>query len=51
MLIGAGKKDDAKRAWDWRKGMAKDATGRDVVRILRLGIAKETARAFAAGEI
>ena len=32
------------RAWDWRKGMAKDARGEDVLRILRLGLARDIAR-------
>lgn len=36
--------DDRKRGWDWRKGLAKDAKGEDVLRILRLGLAKEIAR-------
>ncbi|KAF2788674.1 hypothetical protein K505DRAFT_378735 [Melanomma pulvis-pyrius CBS 109.77] len=50
VLIRGGNVDDAKRGWDWRKGMGKDATGSDVVRVLRLGIAREMARAFAEGE-
>jgi hypothetical protein len=50
VLVRGGKVDDTKRAWDWRKAFNKHATGNDVVKILRLGIAKETARAFAQGE-
>jgi hypothetical protein len=50
ILVKGGNVDDAKRAWDWRKGFSKDATGSDLIRILRLGIAKETARAYAQGE-
>ncbi|KAF2476033.1 uncharacterized protein BDR25DRAFT_339916 [Lindgomyces ingoldianus] len=50
VLVKGGSVDDTKRAWDWRKGFRKDASGRDVIRILRLGIAKEIARAFAEGE-
>jgi phage terminase small subunit len=51
VLVKGGSVDDAKRAWDWRKGFSKKTTGRDVIRLLRLGIAKETARAFAEGEV
>lgn len=36
--------EDQKRGWDWRKGMAADAMGEDVLRILRLGLAKDIAR-------
>jgi hypothetical protein len=41
---------NTKRAWDWRKGFGKGATGKDVIRLLRLGISREIARAFAEGE-
>lgn len=51
VLIKGGNVDDTKRAWDWRKGFKKDASGSDVVRVLRLGIAREAARAFAEGEV
>ena len=37
-------KDDVKRGWDWRKGLEKDAKGEDVLRILRLGLAKDIAK-------
>lgn len=50
VLVKGGNVDDAKRAWDWRKGFNKDTTGGDVIRILRLGLARETARAFTQGE-
>lgn len=33
-----------KRGWDWRKGLPEGATGEDVLRILRLGLAKDIAR-------
>ena len=36
--------DDRKRGWDWRKGLARDTKGEDVLRILRLGLAKDIAR-------
>ena len=51
VLVRGGNVDDAKRAWDWRKGFNKDATGKDIIRVLRLALAKETARAFAEGEV
>lgn len=39
------KPEEAKRrGWDWRKGLAKDAKGEDVLRILRLSLAKDIAR-------
>lgn len=50
VLVKGGIVDDAKRAWDWRKGFNKDASGGDVIRVLRLGIAREMARAYAQGE-
>lgn len=28
------------RGWDWRAGLSEDASGQDVLRILRLGLAK-----------
>ncbi|KAL1964526.1 hypothetical protein VTN77DRAFT_6823 [Rasamsonia byssochlamydoides] len=31
---------DIKRGWDWRAGLAEDAKAEDVLRILRLGLAK-----------
>lgn len=34
---------NVKRGWDWRTGMRKDATSEDVLKILRLGLAKEIA--------
>jgi len=37
------------RAWDWRKGMKKGATGKDVLTILRLGLAKGISRAWTDG--
>ncbi|MCJ1436198.1 hypothetical protein MMC27_005576 [Xylographa pallens] len=35
-----------KRGWDWRVDMKDGATGEDVLRILRLGLAKDVARAW-----
>ena len=46
----SGQEDGEKRGWDWRKGMSRDAKGEDVLRILRLGLAREVARAWMAGE-
>ena len=50
VLVGRTGNDESKRAWDWRIGLGKESTGEDVVRILRLGIAREVGRAFAEGE-
>lgn len=36
--------EEKKRGWDWRKGLGKDAKGEDVLRILRLGLAKDIAK-------
>ena len=35
---------DWKRGWDWRNGLAEEAKGEDVLRMLRLGLAKDIAR-------
>ncbi|KAJ4358055.1 uncharacterized protein N0V89_002634 [Didymosphaeria variabile] len=51
VLVQGGGVDDVKRGWDWRKGFPRGAKGEDVIRILRLGIAKELGRAFAEGEL
>jgi hypothetical protein len=56
VLVKGGAMDEGRRAWDWRKGFgAKDGVkagneGKDVVRILRLGVTREVARAFGEGE-
>ena len=39
-----------KRGWDWRRGMEEGATGEDVLRVLRLGLAREIARHWIMGE-
>ena len=39
-------KSQGKRGWDWRTGMKKGATGEDLLSMLRLGLAKELARAW-----
>ena len=33
-----------KKGWDWRAGVSRDATAEDVLRILRLGLAKDMAK-------
>ena len=43
-------KRQEKRGWDWRTGMKKGATGKDLLSMLRLGLAKEVARAWIDGE-
>jgi hypothetical protein len=39
-------KGNVKRGWDWRHGISASTTGDDVLRILRLGLAKDLAKAF-----
>jgi hypothetical protein len=51
VLVKGGKVEDGKRGWDWRRGFPRGATGKELVRVLRLGVAREIARAFAEGEV
>lgn len=39
-------KGNIKRGWDWRHGVSAGTTGDDVLRILRLGLAKDLAKAW-----
>ena len=39
------------RGWDWRAGLPSDAKGEDVLRILRLSVAKEIARNWIRGNV
>ncbi|TVY86307.1 Nucleoporin, partial [Lachnellula willkommii] len=39
-------KGNIKRGWDWRRGISAGTTGDDVLRILRLGLAKDLAKAW-----
>ncbi|KAL9641233.1 MAG: hypothetical protein Q9204_000173 [Flavoplaca sp. TL-2023a] len=48
--VAVGKGDEARRGWDWRKQLSLDTTGADLLRILRLGLAKDIARAWVEGE-
>jgi hypothetical protein len=42
VLVAGGKKRDITRGWDWRaKFKGKESTGRDVLKTLRMGIARE----------
>lgn len=40
------KTEAVKRGWDWRKGVRGDAKGEDVLRVLRLGLARDMAKAW-----
>lgn len=51
VLSRGGRVDDKRRGWDWRKGFPGGASGGDVLRVLRLGVAREIGRAFAEGEV
>ncbi|KAI4100979.1 MAG: hypothetical protein LQ339_005300 [Xanthoria mediterranea] len=42
--------DEGRRGWDWRKRLSPDTTGADLLRMLRLGLAKDIARAWVEGE-
>ncbi|KAH8599399.1 hypothetical protein B0O99DRAFT_683371 [Bisporella sp. PMI_857] len=39
-------KGNVKRGWDWRSGISATTTAEDVLRILRLGLAKDLAKAW-----
>lgn len=39
---------EVSRAWDWRKGLKGNSTGNDLLKILRLGLAKELAQVWTA---
>ena len=43
-------KVQVRRSWDWRKGWQRGATGEDVLRVLRLNIAKELAQGWMDGD-
>ena len=43
---GAGAGDTAKRAWDWRMGFNAESEPEELMQVLRLGLAKEVARAW-----
>lgn len=47
----SGDSDEVKRGWDWRRGLGREAKGNDILRILRLGLAKEISRAWIEGEV
>lgn len=47
VLVSSGQ---TKRGWDWRQGLRKNASGEDVLRVARLALSKEVARAWADGE-
>lgn len=42
--------EEVQRGWDWRKGLGEKAKAEDVLRILRLGLAKDIAKHWIAGE-
>ncbi|KAL8739120.1 MAG: hypothetical protein Q9181_000149 [Wetmoreana brouardii] len=56
MVRRVGKDDSAaegkeeRRGWDWRKGVDSDITGADLLRMMRLGLAKDVAKAWVEGE-
>ncbi|KAL8973627.1 MAG: hypothetical protein Q9197_002133 [Variospora fuerteventurae] len=42
--------EDSPRGWDWRRGVSADASGAELLRMMRLGLAKDIARAWVEGE-
>ncbi|KAH9880584.1 hypothetical protein IAQ61_000877 [Plenodomus lingam] len=51
VLVHGGGIRDAKRGWDWRRGVKRGVGGSRVLALLRLGLAREIARAFAEGDV
>ena len=51
VLVRGGRTADQERGWDWRAAFPRDAQGGDLLRVLRLGVAREVARCFAEGEV
>jgi hypothetical protein len=51
VFVRGGHVDDSKRGWDWRRGFPRGAKSEDIIRVLRLGVAREIGRAFAEGEV
>lgn len=45
----AKSQEEEKRGWDWRRGLAENAKGEDMLRILRLGLAKDIAKHWISG--
>ncbi|KAF2091242.1 hypothetical protein K490DRAFT_33755 [Saccharata proteae CBS 121410] len=43
-------KVDVERGWDWRKGLGRGQGGKDVCRVLRLGLARQVAFEWMGGE-
>jgi len=43
---GVRVKGNIKRGWDWRHGISASTKGDDLLRILRLGLAKDLAKAW-----
>lgn len=42
--------EEVKRGWDWRDRLGEKAKGEDVLRILRMGLARDIAKHWMAGE-
>lgn len=45
---GQKKGQDVERAWDWRKGLSSTTSGHDVLKIVRVALAREIAAAWTA---
>ncbi len=51
MVLAGDESHAVKRGWDWREGVGPQATASDVLRILRLGLAKDISRGWLEGEV
>lgn len=48
---GVGRKgEQVKRGWDWRGGWRRDARGEEILRGLRMGLARGIGRGWVGGE-
>jgi hypothetical protein len=47
VLIKSG---EVKRGWDWRQGLRRNLTGADILKVVRLSLSEEVAKAWAHGE-
>ena len=50
MVDSEQEKEGVRRAWDWRKGFGEKTCGEEALRVLRLGLARDIAKHWVAGE-
>jgi hypothetical protein len=52
-MLGSGynkSKSDRKKGWDWRKGLQEGAGAKEIISMLRTGIARDVSKAWMDGE-